>query len=134
MDDSTRQLVRRRAGDRCEYCRIPQEADVFFAFHIEHIVAQQHQGSDDPTNLALACSRCNAYKGPNLSGIDAETGNVVRLFHPRQDAWRDHFVVRAGIINGITPTGRATVRLLNINAPHRVELREAWLDEGGDIL
>src|SRR4051794_18394911 len=34
------------------------------AHHVEHIVARQHGGADDPDNLALACNRCNASKGP----------------------------------------------------------------------
>ena len=34
--------------------------------HIEHIVAKQHGGLDDFSNLALACHRCNDQKGPNL--------------------------------------------------------------------
>jgi hypothetical protein len=51
----------------------------------------------------------------------------VSLFNPRNDVWSDHFAVRGGRINGLTPKGRATVRLLNMNAPRRVELREAWL-------
>jgi hypothetical protein len=32
-------------------------------------------------------------------------------------------------IIGLTPTGRATTRLLNMNAPQRVELRREWLNE-----
>jgi hypothetical protein len=35
MDKNVCQLVRRRAGNRCEYCGIPQEATPFVAFHIE---------------------------------------------------------------------------------------------------
>jgi len=77
--------------------------------------------------LALACDRCNAYKGPNLTSIDPETNAVVPLFSPREDIWGDHFVARGGRIYGLTPKGRATVRLLNMNASRRVELREAWL-------
>jgi len=42
-------------------------------------------------------------------------------------------MLRGGEIVGLTSTGRATVRLLNMNAPHRVELREEWLEEGGDL-
>jgi hypothetical protein len=45
----------------------------------------QHGGGDDADNLALACPDCNLRKGPNLTGIDPETGAVVRLFHPRRD-------------------------------------------------
>jgi hypothetical protein len=52
---------------------------------------------------------------------------MVSLFNPRNDVWSDHFAVLGGRINGLTPKGRATVRLLNMNAPRRVELREAWL-------
>ena len=130
MDASTRNFVWRRAGHRCEYCLIPQEATTFFTFHVEHIVAQQHHGDDDPENLCLACNRCNAHKGPNLSSIDPETDAVVPLFHPRKNTWQDHFMLRDGEIHGATPTGRATARLLNMNALHRVELRQHWLHEG----
>lgn len=127
MDAARRQLVRRRAGNRCEYCRIPQEATPFIAFHIEHICPKQHAGDDNPENLALACDRCNAFKGPNLTSIDPDTGATVRLFNPRSDDWSEHFLFEAGEVLGLTPTGRATVRLLNINAPRRVQLRQEWL-------
>jgi len=32
-------------------------------------------------NLAFACYHCNLHKGPNLSGIDQESGALVRLFN-----------------------------------------------------
>ena len=124
MDAATRDLVRQRAGNRCEYCLIPQEATAFLTFHVEHIVARQHGGDDDNDNLALACNRCNAFKGPNLSAVDPGTLQVVQLFHPRHDAWDDHFALRGGKVIGLTPVGRATLQLLNMNAPQRVELRE----------
>ena len=105
------------------------------SFHVEHIVARQHVDDDvdDSNLLALACNRCNAYKGTNLSSIDPDTKATVPLFNPRQDAWSEHFSLRGGAIAGITPTGRATVRLLNMNAPQRVELREQWLADGGSL-
>ena len=102
---------------------MPQDATPLIAFHVEHIVSRQHGGSDDPAGLALACDRCNAYKGTNLTSIDPETRTAVALFSPRADLWSDHFVIRDGQIAGLTPRGRATVRLLNMNAPRRVELR-----------
>jgi HNH endonuclease len=108
---------------------MPQEATPIIPFHVEHIVSRQHGGTDDPSGLALACDRCNAYKGPNLTSIDPDTRTVAALFNPRGDPWSDHFVVRCGYILGLTPTGRATVRLLNMNAPRRVELRGEWLRE-----
>ncbi len=106
---------------------MPQDATPLISFHIEHIVSRQHGGSDEPHSLALACDRCNAYKGPNLTSIDPDSNAIVTLFNPRQDTWEDHFALRGGRITGLTPKGRATVRLLNMNAPRRVELRESWL-------
>lgn len=67
MDERLRQGVHARASNRCEYCGLPQTAEPFFAYHIEHIVARQHDGSDDLENLA--CYHCNARKGPNLSAL-----------------------------------------------------------------
>ncbi len=130
MDAKLRTFVRQRAGDACEYCRIPQHATPLIPFHIEHTIARQHGGTDDPGKLALACDRCNAYKGPNLSGIDPDSNLIVALFNPRDHLWADHFQQRSGLIVGLTPIGRATVRLLNMNAPRRVQLREEWMAEG----
>jgi hypothetical protein len=98
---------------------MPQDATPLIPFHVEHIVSRQHGGSDDPSGLALACDRCNAYKGPNLTSIDPETRTVVALFNPRESVWSGHII-------GLTPTGRATVRLLNMNAPRRAEFREEF--------
>ena len=57
MDERLRQTVRERADHRCEYCCLRQEAEPFFAYHVEHIVARQHGGTDDNANLALAPRR-----------------------------------------------------------------------------
>ena len=87
-------------------------------------MARQHEGNDDPTNLALACHRCNLKKGPNLTGIDPVTKQLARLFHPREDTWSEHFEIKEFTINGTTPVGRATVQLLRMNDSRRIELRE----------
>lgn len=123
MNLATRQLVRRRAEDCCEYCALAQHEVPFTNFHIEHIIPVQHGGSNDPSNLALACLHCNLHKGTNLAGIDPESGTIVAIFHPRRDAWHDHFERRGPIIAGLTPAGRATVRVLAMNTPDRIELR-----------
>ncbi len=123
MDASTRELVWSRAGHRCEYCRIHQEDEPFFRLHVEHIVAKQHGGPDDPDNLALACHHDNEHKGPNLSGIDPETGKVVHLFHPRRQRWSRHFRFEGPNIVGRTQCGRTTVAVLALNAQDRLELR-----------
>ncbi len=135
MDATTRDFVRGRAANRCEYCHIPQEATPFIAFHVEHVIARQHldEGQNEPSGLAYSCDRCNAFKGPNLSSIDPKTGAKVDVFNPRTNAWSDHFAISGGVIAGLTPIGRATARLLNMNDSRRVELRLRWLDEGGKL-
>lgn len=114
---------------------MPQAATPFVAFHVEHITARQHvdESQEDPSGLAYACDRCNAFKGPNLSSIDPSTGEKVDLFNPRSDAWADHFTFSDGKVIGLTAIGRATARLLNMNDPRRVELRLEWLDEGESL-
>jgi len=122
MEEATRDLVRRRARERCEYCGLHQE-HCELRHHIEHIIAKQQGGSDDTENLALACHRCNLRKGPNLTGIDPNTGQVVHLFHPRRDLWSQHFAFEGVRINGVTAIGRATPQVLDSNDPRRIELR-----------
>ena len=127
---ATRRLVRDRAGNRCEYCRTRQEDEPFISYQIEHVIALQHDGSDADDNLALACSHCNLHKGPNLAGIDPVTGAIEPLFHPRRQAWNDHFELRGPLIEGKSACGRATVRVLDMNADVRVDLRRE-LQAGG---
>ncbi len=127
MDAATREAAATRANRGCEYCHLPESADPHSAFHIEHIIPRQHGGGDSTENLAWACSRCNRRKGPNLASIDPAGGTVAELYHPRTQAWEEHFVLRDARISGLTPAGRATVRLLDMNAHHRVQLRRELL-------
>lgn len=120
---SLRQLVRARAGRRCEYCHLPDNVVPEASFHVEHIIARQHGGSDAPHNRCWSCHRCNFRKGPNLSGRDPLTGKVVRLFNPRRQGWERHFEWLGAVLMGRTAVGRATIAVLDINHPQRVELR-----------
>lgn len=121
-------LVARRAGYRCEYCRAP-EAIFNLSFEVEHIVPKSKNGGDDESNWALACRACNLHKADQLDGFDAVTGQVARLFHPRQDLWEDHFRIDAesGTIVGLTAIGRTTVLLLQMNRPNQVAARRQWI-------
>ena len=131
MSVALRQPVRDRAGARCEYCRFHEEHVPLWPFHLEHIVAAQHGGAEALENLAWSCQRCNLHKGTNLSGIDPDSGSVVRLFHPRTDIWLEHFAVDdQGRIQGLTPTGRATGWLLQMNSPERIAIRRLLLTSG----
>jgi hypothetical protein len=129
MDKATEQEVRRQAGGQCEYCRMPEQASRF-RHVLDHIIARQHSGASTLDNLALCCGRCNLHKGPNISGIDPVTGVMTRLFHPRQDAWGEHFRWSGVLLVGITAVGRTTVAVLQMNHPNRLAAREALADAG----
>lgn len=129
LDAALRKMVRRRADNCCEYCLLPQ-SESELSHHIEHIVAKQHGGSNSPDNLALACHRCNLHKGPNLSGLEPETGELVPLFHPRRDRWNEHFRFIGVRIEGLTSIGRATVQLLAMNDARRLQLRSEHRPNG----
>lgn len=129
MNERLRRQVRRRAHDRCEYCLLPQSLYPG-RFPIDHVIAEQHHGPTELSNLALACLRCNLTKGPNIASRDRTTGKLVRLFNPRLDHWADHFRWDGPILIGRTAIGRTTLELLQINQPNAVEVRAALIDEG----
>jgi hypothetical protein len=124
---STRARVRRRANRRCEYCRVHEDDDPFFPFHVEHIIPRQHGGADSLNNLAFACHHDILHKGPNLTGIDPLTRKLTKLFNPRRHKWTRHFRWSGPILIGRTAVGRATITVLGINLPHRVSLRDVLI-------
>ena len=80
--------VRERAGQRCGYCLSPQ-ALVMARLEIEHIIPLAKGGSDDESNLWLACPLCNGHKSDKNAAIDPDTGQVVPLFHPGRQVWSE---------------------------------------------
>ncbi|QEG33856.1 HNH endonuclease [Bythopirellula goksoeyrii] len=104
MDETIRNLVRQRAGNVCEYCRLIQAGQAWARFHIEHVRPRQHQGTGDLDNLCLACGHCNRYKGPNLASIDPVTNELTPLFNPRIDRWAEHFLLSEHSILGVSPS------------------------------
>ena len=120
--------VRRRAADRCEYCLIPESVSEL-PFHIDHIIAQKHGGQSESENLAWACFSCNLRKGPNIAGLDPDTGELTPLFNPRADTWFEHFEWNGVWLRGKTAIGRATVAVLDINHVDSVAIREALREE-----
>ncbi len=124
-----RHLVINRANGRCEYCLVPQDA-VFAPHQPDHIIAEQHGGETEADNLALSCLHCNRHKGPNIASVDVETNQLVFLFNPRTQVWAEHFVLQGATIRGVTAVGRITVRVLDLNAPERVEVRQTLIEDG----
>ena len=80
-DAGVRDSVRHRARGRCEYFALFDGLHVR-PFHVDHVIAQQHGGGDEASNLAWACERCNAFKGSNLATIDADDGSLRALLRP----------------------------------------------------
>ena len=123
--------VAERANHRCEYCLAP-EIVFNFPFEVDHCVPLSSEGGDHSQNLALACSGCNRHKSNRISGLDEFSETAELLFNPRNDQWREHFVLRAETaeLEGMTPTGRVTVQLLKMNRPQQLQARAHWIRMG----
>jgi len=116
--------VAERAAERCEYCRMHQALQGA-TFHVEHIVPQSLGGDSRLENLAWACPGCNLCKSNRIEAQDPQTGQVVPLFHPRNDRWHDHFRWEGYRIVPFTPIARATATALDFNYPRRIYIRQA---------
>lgn len=91
----------------------------FFAHEVDHIIPEKHGGATEADNLAWTCWRCNRHKGSDLGSFDPATQNFTFLFHPRTQPWEEHFRFEGDTIIGLTPEGRTTARLLQLNTSER---------------
>jgi hypothetical protein len=57
LPTATKKFVFGRDGNKCRYCGSTDSK-----FHIDHIIPRSRGGSDDPTNLCVACEPCNCSK------------------------------------------------------------------------
>lgn len=119
-----RQEVAERANYCCEYCRLSQE-DYAYPFHIE-ITSQKHDGQTQLNNLALSCPVYNINKGSDIASNDPTTGDITRLYNPREQKWDEHFRIsfENATIEALTAEGRVTIRLLKLNSHEQVSLRK----------
>lgn len=124
-----RRFVNDRAGGCCEYCLMP-EAAAFASHEVDHIIAEKHGGVTEQDNLALSCTLCNKHKGTDIASIDPQTLAVTPLYNPRRDRWGDHFCFSGAELMPLTPVGRVTVRLLQLNRHDRVQERQLLLEAG----
>jgi hypothetical protein len=131
ITEEIRERVRQRAGDRCGYCLSRQEY-VWGVLEVEHIKPLAAGGTNIEDNLWLACRLCNLHKGSRTEAADPETGQLLPLFNPRTESWKDHFTwSQDGTeIIGLTPIGRATVEALQLNEALRVSIRRQWVEVG----
>lgn len=127
ITNEQRRLIRQQAANCCEYCRASQDGRLV-RFHVDHIIATKHGGSDIDNNLCLACPECNTYKGDNVAAIDPLTDNATRLFNPRQQTWDNHFSINSdATLSSLTPEGRVTIFVLRLNDEERVRQRMSEL-------
>jgi hypothetical protein len=126
-----RRSVSQAAKFRCGYC-LTAENVVGAPMEIDHLIPQSLGGQTEESNLWLACALCNGHKSNRISGLDAVTGDMVRLFNPRFQDWSEHFRWNnaSDRIVGLTPTGRATVAALNLNRASLVRARQLWVLSG----
>jgi 5-methylcytosine-specific restriction endonuclease McrA len=60
-------LLRERDGDNCYLCQQPLELGYIV---IEHIIPLALGGTNEPSNVALACPECNSVKGNAFVSMD----------------------------------------------------------------
>lgn len=125
VTNSQKQAVAQRANYCCEYClsQLRYSPD---PFSIEHITPLSRGGLNRMDNLAFACQGCNSRKYTSTTAIDPISGEMVSLYHPRQERWNDHFAWNDDFTRmlGLTPTGRATIESLQLNRDGVVNLRQ----------
>jgi 5-methylcytosine-specific restriction endonuclease McrA len=126
-----RDRVAAQARHRCGYC-LTLEALIGAPLEIDHLLPISLGGLTVEPNLWLACSLCNRYKGNRLVVLDPVTRDLVPLFNPRRQIWREHFTwTESGDrIVGLTRIGRATVVALNLNRLSLVHTRRSWVSVG----
>ena len=72
LSPAVRGAIRRRDGNRCAYCGEMGDDTTGpdgRTWHVDHVQPWSKSWDDSPSNLILACSRCNSKKRDN----DAET-------------------------------------------------------------
>lgn len=122
ISPALRRAVQERAGGCCEYCLLSRE-DHTLPFEIDHIISEKHRGLTELNNLCFSCWDCNKAKGSDIASADPETGKPTFLFHPRNHRWKDHFRLEGAVIVPLTPEGRVTEFLLQLNDPERLNER-----------
>jgi len=124
--------VREAARNRCGFCLSPQHL-VMARLEIEHVIPLAKGGSDEESNLWLACPICNGHKSDKIEATDPITGQMVTIFNPRAQRWSEHFEWASdGIrIVGKTAVGRATIIALHLSDdPDALEVRSYWVLAG----
>lgn len=85
-----RRVISQRDHYRCVYCQSQAEI-AGMQFTIDHIIPESLGGTNEESNLCLACWDCNLIKQNRIAAVDPQTSESVPLFHPLLEEWRAHF-------------------------------------------
>jgi 5-methylcytosine-specific restriction endonuclease McrA len=131
ISDALYQSVALDARGECGYCRAPQRA-LPYRLEVEHLLPTSLGGGDGRDNLWLSCHKCNKLRSNRIAAPDPLTQQVVPLFNPRQNNWKDHFTWEGeGLyVVGRTAIGRATVATLQLNDTYHQSARMVWILAG----
>ena len=101
-------------------------------FEVEHIIPRSAGGTTEADNLCLSCPICNRRKAARLTASDPLGGGEVRIYHPNQQVWNDHFAWNEDYTQlvGLTAIGRTTAVALGMNRSQIVQLRRYWIELG----
>lgn len=117
-----------RANGCCEYCLSNSDFHGI-NFAVDHVIAEKHRGKTISDNLCYSCYWCNSFKGSDISSVLWEDEpKIIPLFHPRKQKWNEHFRLENETVIGVTPTGKVTVDLLQMNANERKEVRQLMIE------
>jgi hypothetical protein len=118
-------LIRTISNGCCEYCQAPAEYSAAF-YHFDHILPAVKGGKSTFSNIAYSCAGCNGYKSDKTHFLDPLTHQITKLYHPKKDKWDEHFQWNNDYlsIEGISPIGRTTVALLQLNREGLRNLRQ----------
>jgi hypothetical protein len=130
ISESLREQVTERAKGYCEYCQTAKV--IVTTMEVDHIQPEARGGATHLDNLCLVCRGCNSFKHDFVEGIDPETLQEARLYHPRLDKWLEHFRWSEDGLEliGLTSVGRATIVRLRMNRPEILASRKLWVQAG----
>ena len=98
MKPDPRQHIYEKYNFTCQYCgwsgATNFEQWIRGRFAIDHVVPTKHGGSDDDSNLVLACGVCNTLKGQEPCQSVSEGKEIIARKKKEAEAWFKRFVLK----------------------------------------
>ncbi|NOQ22596.1 MAG: hypothetical protein GQ565_08110 [Candidatus Aegiribacteria sp.] len=125
-----RDEIQEDCGNRCVYCDIKHAEIGYEGMHLDHFRPQKHFPglTDNPTNLVLACPKCNSfksYKWPAFKRINAcshegKTGFI----DPFEESRKEYFAVSTdGSLLPLMDPAEYLIILMKLNRTARIQVR-----------